>query len=101
MAREPEARSSRGLEGRTLRRCRIAHLIAGEVEADHPPTRKAPCLARERDVVLRRVLAHGADDRDRMQRSGIETGQHGGDHRLNAEPAAQVQSWGPADLEVV
>src|SRR5229473_2394533 len=56
MASEPEARSSRGLESRTLRRRRVAHLIAGEVEADHP---------------------------------------------LHAEPAAQVQSWGPADLEVV
>ena len=55
MARKPEARSSRGLESRTLRRGRIAHLIAGEVEADHPATRKAPSLARERDVAVKGI----------------------------------------------
>ncbi len=64
VACEPQARGARGLERGALRRRRITDLIAGEIEADHAHSREAPCLERERDVVLGRVLPHGAHDGD-------------------------------------
>src|SRR6266853_723916 len=101
MAGEPQARRARRFECRALRRRGVADLIARKIEADHPAAREASRFARERDVVLRRVLPHGTDDGDRIDRSGANARQYRGYYLLGGQAIAQVKSWSPADFEVV
>ena len=87
-------------ESRGVRRRGVENLVAREVEADHFPCEAAGDL-RQLDVLVGRVLPHRADDGHRLDRSGLEAGQHCLDHPLHGQPAAQVQSRCPPHLEVV
>ena len=72
MARQPQAGRAGGLERRPLGACREADLVAGQVETDQASAGVAACFSRQRDVVLDRVLAHGAYDGHRSYRPGRE-----------------------------
>src|SRR4029077_9629826 len=62
---------SRGLEGGSMRRRRVAGLVTGKVETDDAASCERAGSPRERDVLLRRVMAHRAHDRDRRDGASI------------------------------
>jgi hypothetical protein len=73
VAGQMQTRSARRLEGRAVRAGRESHLVTREIEADHTLTGKRAGDLRERDVLLRRVLAHRADDGDGVDRARRQT----------------------------
>ena len=102
VAGEPQAGRSRRLEGRPLRRCRVADLIAGQVEAHDAPSGKLPACLRERDVVLRRCDGAsrrrsrppaGAPQRGRASTASITC--------ATGQAVAQMEARRPSHLEVV
>jgi len=63
--------------------------------------REIPRDARQLHVFVGGVLAHRADDRDRLDRAGVQSREDGPDHLRHREAALQVQAGRPAHLEVV
>jgi hypothetical protein len=101
VAGEVETGRTGGFEGRSMGGHREARLIARQVEADHAPAGKAARLARQRNVVFRRVLAHGADDGHCAQWRRLEAAEDGADDLGHREAAAKVQPRRPAHLQVI
>src|SRR5438552_1884377 len=77
MACEMQPCRSRGLKRLPVRRGPVADLITGQVEADDASAREPTRDSRQVQVLLRRVLAHRAGARPRLNPAGMKTGQHG------------------------
>src|SRR5262249_49396442 len=60
VACQPEPGGPSGLERRPVRCCEPGGLIPGQVEPDHAAACKAACVARQRGVLRRRMVAHRA-----------------------------------------
>ena len=101
VAGEPQSRGTRRIECRSQRDGRVANLVAGKIETDHPTTRVPSGLPGQRDVFLDCVVPHRAYDRDCAQRCRREPREHGLDHLGYRQPTFGVQSRRPANLEVV